>query len=183
MSVNNEQSTAPETQPPTSATLQSDPVEMAVEHWVAHGWGAASDGMALVTSVMRVQQIFLARVEAVLRPAGLTFARYEVLRLLAFTKVGTLPIGKIGERLQVHPASVTSAVHRLVRNGLVVRGPNPDDGRGVLVTLTDAGRGLVERCTELLNAQVFESMPMSTLTQRDVVAALREVRHAFGDFR
>jgi len=164
------------------AALRTDPIALAAENWAAHGWGAAADGMALVTSIMRVQQVFLARVEAVLRPAGLTFARFEVLRLLAFTRAGSLPIGKIGERLQVHAASVTNAVGRLEADGLAVRSPNPADGRSVLVTLTAAGRRLVEECTELLNEQVFEVLPMPAVEQRQVFAALRDVRRAFGDF-
>lgn len=159
-----------------------DPIGLAAQHWADHGWADAADGMALVTSVMRVQQLLLSRVEAVLRPSGLTFARFEVLRLLGFTRTGTLPIGKIGERLQVHAASVTNAVGRLEADGLVARSPNPDDGRSVLVSLTDDGRRAVEAATELLNDQVFTQLPIPTDAQREVFAALRDVRAAFGDF-
>src|ERR1700744_2657127 len=98
--------------------------------------------MAVVTSVMRLQQIFLARADAVLRPFGLTFARYEVLMLLSFSRRGVLPLGKIGERLQVNAASVTNAVNRLETEGLVARQSNPDDGRGTLARLTPTGRRL-----------------------------------------
>lgn len=159
-----------------------DQIALAAENWVAHGWADAADGMALVTSVMRVQQLLLARVESVLRPSGLTFARFEVLRLLAFTRTGTLPIGKVGERLQVHAASVTNAVSRLEAHGLVERSPNPADGRGVLVTITPAGKRLVEACTELLNDEVFTRMPMPDDEQRAAFDALRNMRRAFGDF-
>ena len=161
--------------------VHHDPIGLAAEHWAAHGWGEAATGMALVTSIMRVQQVLLARVEAALRPSGLTFARFEVLRLLGFTRTGTLPIGKIGERLQVHAASVTNAVGRLEADGLVERAPNPDDGRSVLVTLTPAGRRLVESATRSLN-DVFTRLPMPAAAQRDVFTALRDVRAAFGDF-
>ena len=63
-----------------------------------------ADHMAAVTSVMRVQQLLLSRVEDILKPYGLTFAAYEALRLLAFSRRGSLPMGKMGERLMVHPA-------------------------------------------------------------------------------
>ena len=96
--------------------------------------------MAVVTSVMRVQQLLLRQVEEVLRPLGLTFARYEVLMLLGFSRTGALPVGKVGERLQVHPASVTNAVDRLERDGFVERVANPRDGRSVLASITPAGR-------------------------------------------
>ena len=161
--------------------MRDDPIALAAEHWAAHGWADAADGMALVTSIVRVQQVLLARIEATLRPSGLTFARFEVLRLLGFTRAGTLPIGKIGERLQVHAASVTNAVGRLERDGLVTRTPNPADGRSVLVTITGAGRQLVEKCTLQLN-DVFRTIPLDDARQQAVFAALRDIRHAHGDF-
>jgi len=164
------------------APLPDDPIELARANWLKHGWDEAADGMALVTSVMRVQQVFLARIEAILRPYGLTFARYEVLRLLAFTRRGLMPVGKIGERLQVHPASVTNAVQRLEADGLVRRVANPADGRSILAEITDAGRRLVEQCTDRLNADVFEVVPIPVGQQERAFKALKGVRKAFGDF-
>lgn len=166
----------------THPSLPDDPIELARENWIKHGWHEAAEGMALVTSVMRVQQVFLARIEAILRPLGLTFARYEVLRLLAFTRRGVMPVGKIGERLQVHPASVTNAVQRLEADGLVRRLANPHDGRSVLAEITESGRRLVEQCTDRLNADVFEVVPIPVTQQERAFKALKGVRKAFGDF-
>jgi DNA-binding MarR family transcriptional regulator len=155
---------------------------LARQNWIEAGWGDAADGMVLVTSIMRVQQLFLGRIEALLRPHGLTFARFEVLRLLAFTRRGELPVGKIGERLQVHPASVTNAVQRLEEAGLVVRRTNPDDGRSVLAEITAAGRSLAESCTALLNEHVFCQLDFTAADAIDVVRGLDELRRASGDF-
>jgi len=162
--------------------LAFDPIQEAARQWSAHGWPAAAPGMAAVTSVMRVQQIFLARVDEVLRPFGLTFARYEVLMLLSFSRTGSLPLGKVGERLQVHPASVTNAIDRLEAKGLVRRRPHPSDGRGVLAEITAGGRTLAAQATAELNAQVFEAVELS---ERDVAALFRllaRLRRATGDF-
>ncbi len=159
----------------------SDPIELARRNWVDAGWADAADGMAFVTSIVRVQQLLLARIEDLLRPHALTFARFEVLRLLAFSRRGLLPVGKIGERLQVHPASVTNAVQRLEDAGLVRRGANPDDGRSVLATITPAGRELVERCTALLNDAVFATLPLDRQRIDDGIDVLSDLRRAFGD--
>ena len=162
-------------------TPSRDPIELARRNWVAAGWPDAADGMALVTSIMRVQQLLLADIEGVLRPHGLSFARFEVLRLLAFTRRGELPVGKIGERLQVHPASVTNAVDRLEQAGLVARSANPADGRSIMAAITPAGRELVERCTAVLNDRVFE---VNSLGQREITAtrgALDQLRRHLGD--
>lgn len=158
-----------------------DPIELARQNWIDAGWDDAADGMALVTSIMRIQQLLLGRIESLLRPYGLTFARFEVLRLLAFTRKGVLPVGKIGERLQVHPASVTNAVHRLEQAGLVERSANPDDGRSVLAEITAAGRSLVEECTAMLNDEVFEVLPVGRGDHDDLHDALRAMRSSFGD--
>ena len=105
-------------------------------------------------SVMRVQQLLLSRVEDTLKPYGLTFAAYEALRLLAFSRRGSLPMGKMGERLMVHPASVTNAIRKLELRGLVQRQLSPADRRVVLATITDEGRALVGQATAALNQAV-----------------------------
>ncbi len=161
--------------------VRTDPIELARRNWVAAGWPEAADGMAFVTSLVRVQQLLLGRIERVLRPHALTFARFEVLRLLAFSRNGVLPIGTIGERLQVHPASATNAVQRLEDAGLVARAANPADGRSVLVELTPAGRDLVERCTVLLNDEVFAALPVDAGELDAAFAALRTIRRSFDD--
>src|SRR6202050_4947791 len=106
--------------------LRFDPIAEAERQWGAHGWSDQASGMAVVTSIMRLQQIFLARADAVLRPLGLTFARYEVLMLLSFSQKGVLPLGKIGERLQVKAARVTNAVDRLEAGGLGAPRADPE---------------------------------------------------------
>lgn len=158
--------------------LRFDPVDEARRHWEAHGWTEAAPGMAVVTAVMRVQQIFLARTDEVLKPLGLTFARYEVLMLLLFSQRGRLPLGKIGERLQVHAASVTNAIDRLEREGLVERIPNPDDGRGTLARITPKGKRLAERATAQLNDLVFAGVA----PDERLVEVLKQIRHDAGDF-
>lgn len=138
--------------------------------------------MAVVTSIMRLQQVFLSRADATLRPLELTFARYEVLMLLSFSKRGHLPLGIIGERLQVNAASVTNAVNRLEAQGLVERHPNPQDGRGTLAALTEPGRRLARRATELMNARVFSDVGLDGPALRTLFGALSQLRQAAGDF-
>ena len=131
------------TRVPPMGALPFDPIDEAARQWATHWDGVPQ--MHAVTSLMRVQQLVLGRLDALLKPLGLTFARYEALVLLSFSSRGSLPLGKMGERLQVHPTSVTSIVDRLEAAGLVVRRPHPEDGRAVLAEITPqrprAGRG------------------------------------------
>ena len=162
--------------------LPFDPVAEARRQWEAHGWADAAPGMAAVTSVMRAQQVFLARIDDLLAGEGLTFARYEVLVLLSFSRTGSLPLGKVGARLQVHPASVTNAVDRLQAQGLVRRDPHPTDRRTTLAAITDAGREVVARSTARLNDEVFTALGLTADEAISLVRLLEKVRRAAGDF-
>ena len=161
--------------------INRDPINEAHRQWTEHGWGDAADGMAAITSIMRVQQIYLARVDSVLRPFALTFARYELLTLLSFSRTGALPLGKVGARLQVHPASVTNAVDRLERDELVARQPHPTDGRMTLARITPKGRRLVAKATAVLNREVFEAPGLDATDMQTLTALLGTIRHHAGD--
>lgn len=158
-----------------------DPIAEAHRQWRQHGWGDAADGMAMVTSVVRVHQLLMERIDAVLRPRGLTFARYEVLQLLSFTRNGRLSMTRMGSLLQVHPTSVTSAVERLVSQGYVERQRSERDGRVILAVLTAEGRAVAEAATEELNAAVFTEPGLDGAELGRLTGLLGRVRAAGGD--
>jgi DNA-binding MarR family transcriptional regulator len=163
---------------PDSASF--DPIAEAHRQW-SDRWPDQADRMAAVTSVMRVQQLLLARIEDILKPFGLTFAAYEALRLLAFTRTGSMPMGKLGTRLMVHPAAVTNAISKLEQRGFVQRSMSPDDRRVVLAAITPAGKALVDKATAALNDGSF-GLPDITSTQAaDMAQILRTVRETAGD--
>jgi DNA-binding MarR family transcriptional regulator len=159
--------------------LPFDPIERAAQTWEQRFGPAAA--MRAATSVFRVQQILLARFDEALKPHRLTFARYEVLVLLTFSRTGQLPLKVIGSRLMVHPTSVTNAIERLVGAGYVERRPNPDDGRGVLAAITDSGRDVVASATESLTSQDFGLADLPEAELDTIFELLRKVRLGAGD--
>ena len=161
---------------------KADPIELARVNWQRSGWGDVADGMVAVTSVMRAHQILLARVENSLKPYDLSFSRFELLRLLAFSRAGALPIAKASDRLQVHVTSVTHAIRRLEGAGFVERVPHPTDGRTTLVQITALGRSTVEDATITLNNEVFSDLGMSSEESRALVASIGALRRFAGDF-
>jgi DNA-binding MarR family transcriptional regulator len=164
------------------ASERRDPIATARANWERSGWGDVADGMVAVTSVMRAHQILLARVETALRPYDLSFSRYELLRLLAFSRTGSLPITKASDRLQVHVTSVTHAIRRLEADGLVERLPHPTDGRTTLVRITDLGRSTVEDATVTLNKDVFGDIGISPEQSRALADSIQTLRRSAGDF-
>lgn len=159
----------------------TDPIALARANWEAAGWEDVADGMAAVTSVMRAHQILLARVDEVLRPYRLTFARYELLMLLHFSSRGSMPVKKASERLQVHPTSITNAVDRLEAADLVRRVPHPTDGRSSLLELTEEGRALALKATKALNTEVFARPGLDAKGTRTLVRVLEDLRREAGD--
>jgi len=138
--------------------------------------------MASATSIMRVQQLLLGDFDATVRRHGLTFARYEALVLLAFSREGRLPMSKIGQRLMVHPTSVTNIIQRLDAQGLVERVPNPADGRGMLAAITPEGRVVMEAATKDLVTAGFSLGALTAAEHEQLFALLCKVRVAAGDF-
>ncbi|GAA2071044.1 MarR family transcriptional regulator [Streptomyces albiaxialis] len=165
---------------PKPLSLSFDPIARADDHWKQR-WGSVPS-MAAITSIMRAQQILLAEVDAVVKPYELTFARYEALVLLTFSKSGELPMSKIGERLMVHPTSVTNTVDRLQKSGLVAKRPNPNDGRGTLASITGKGREVCEAATRDLMAMDFGLSVYDAEELGDIFTLLRPLRTSAGDF-
>jgi DNA-binding MarR family transcriptional regulator len=162
--------------------LSFDPIEEAARQWRKH-WGRGPVApMMTVTSMMRVQQIWLARCNEALEPFELTFARYEALMLLYFSRAGSLPLGKMGSRLQVHPTSVTNLVDGLEKLGYAQRTPHPSDRRTTLANITDRGREVADQATEAMHEIRFGTAPLRKSELEALTAMLKEVRVAAGDF-
>lgn len=165
---------------PARKPLPFDPIEEAARLWAGH-WDEMPR-MRAVTSLMRVHQLVLTELDELLRPLGLTFARYEVLVLLSFSRRGALPLGKIGERLQVHATSVTPLVKRLEKALLIRRTPHPEDGRAVLASITDRGREVLAQATAAIVGHRFALSSMTDEECDQLTTLLTAPRAAAGDF-
>jgi DNA-binding MarR family transcriptional regulator len=153
-----------------------DPVREAARNWAGHWGDDPVPSMAAVTSIMRVQQILLARLNDTLKPYDLTFPRYEALMLLFYSRRGALPLGKMGDRLQVHRTSVTNIIDGLERSGFVTREPHERDRRTTLAAITASGRATAREATEVLNAMRFGTDPLVSAELDTVTATLERLR-------
>jgi DNA-binding MarR family transcriptional regulator len=165
-----------------AAPLTFDPIAEAGRQWRKR-WGAKSaPPMMAVTSIMRAQQLALARLNEALEPFDLTFARYEALMLLYLSRAGSLPLGKIGARLQVHPTSVTSLIDGLESLGFVTRSPHPSDRRTTLAAITKKGRSVAASATEKLNELRFGMGDLPVADLEAITEVLGRMRVEAGDF-
>jgi DNA-binding MarR family transcriptional regulator len=162
-----------------SHSLGYDPVEASRDRWLELGWNDAAAGMAAVVSVMRAEQIFEAQAATILRPLGLTFARYQVLGMLRWT--GPLTLGKLGARLWITPATVTSAIDRLEAAGLCRRVGHPEDARATLADITAKGRRVFDKAVDELNVKLFGAVTLTDDELDELVRLIGKIRAGAGD--
>lgn len=161
--------------------LSFDPIAEARRQWESHDLGAV-DAMAAATSITRAHQLVLSRINEALKPFGLTFSRFEALALLSFASDNALPLGKMGERLMVHPTSVTNTIDRLEDDGLVRRVPHPDDRRATLAELTDVGAKVAREASDALRDIAFGLAELDTAQLRSIESNIGSLRERSGDF-
>ena len=160
--------------------LRFDAIEAARRNWEEHDL-PEPDAMAAATSIMRAEQIVSAAVEQALRPIGLTFARWELLMLLTFSKHGSLPMTKIGDRLMVHPTGISKLVDKLEEQQLVRRDAHPTDRRTTLAMVLPAGRKLARHGAKAV-ADVRYGIDLGTTELRDLTRIITALRGDVGDF-
>lgn len=165
-----------DSEPPSDMDLVAE----ARRNWIDNGLGEV-DAMVSATSLARAHQIVLGRINAALGDFSLTFSRYEALALLSFARNGSMAMARMGERLQVHPTSVTSTIDRLERDGLVLRSPHPDDRRATLATLTTDGERILGDATSALEAIRWGMGEIDSGDLAELNAALADVRASGGD--
>jgi len=93
----------------------------------------------LVFSLLGTAEAVEARLEAAVRPLGLSLAKAGVLMFLAEAEEPLL-LSELAEHEGCVRSNITQLVDRLEKDGLVRRRPDPEDRRSVLAELTPAGQ-------------------------------------------
>jgi DNA-binding MarR family transcriptional regulator len=111
----------------TVQSTPASPVRLAAQTW---------------ESLFRAQVSVMRRLQAGPAFKNLALNEYDVLFTLSGCPTGWLRQNELNDNVLLSQSSLSRLVERLEKRGLVERQPAPDDGRGVLVRLTDAGREL-----------------------------------------
>ncbi|MFZ5587271.1 MAG: MarR family winged helix-turn-helix transcriptional regulator [Thermodesulfobacteriota bacterium] len=94
----------------------------------------------LLMSVVRVAESFKKRSSAIFKNYGLTFAQYNVLRVLNSSDGGTNTVTNVGKIMLVTGANMTGLAKRLERDGYLIRKGHPHDERVTLLEITPKGK-------------------------------------------
>ena len=107
-----------------------------------------------------------------LKPLGITYTQYIVLMVLWDQKEVT--VGKLGERLYLDNGTLTPLLKKLEQEGYVIRTRSKEDERSVIVSLTEKGSALKEKCASIPSS-VGSCIPLNTQEAVTLYALLYKV--------
>ena len=156
-----------------------DPVVKADRNWHERGWASGPHFRAML-SIGQVQDMLAAHSAECLTAHHLTGSRHEALAVLYFSREGQMSLGKLGQRLMVHPTSVTAVVDTLERLGFVERVPHPSDRRQTLARITPLGRSTMERASQEIAVDHYGLGALSAAEAESLCLLLKKVRRKAG---
>src|SRR6516164_2421731 len=119
-----------------------------------------------------------------LQDSGLTEADYEILAVLSAHPAGHMPAQELGALVQWEKSRLSHQVRRMQERGLIVREPNPADGRSAMICLLPAGRRAIEDAAPRHVHDVRRHfIDLFTPAELDTFAALNErvLHHLAGE--
>ena len=126
--------------------LAEDSIAKVIAGWRETRPELQVDPIAITARLARLQAVLTLRLEAIFTRFGVRGADFAVLATLVRLAGGNVPQKRLASELGLSAGTVSLRIDRLVRHGLAERGPDPDDGRGAVVALTERGRQLFEAC-------------------------------------
>jgi DNA-binding MarR family transcriptional regulator len=152
---------------------ERDGVDAIIEQWRRERPEIDHAPIGVVGRISRLAREIEPRLEAVYREHGLEPGWHDVLATLRRTgpPYQLRPSDFTGS-LMLTSSGTTKRLDRLERAGLVERTPDPDDRRGVIITLTEAGHELIDRVTEAHMANEARLLEGLSPAERDRLAAL-----------
>jgi MarR family 2-MHQ and catechol resistance regulon transcriptional repressor len=125
-------------------------------------------GTQLWLVVIKAYHSLLGFTEHTLKDTGLGESEFRILEALLHK--GPMPVNTIGPKVFLTPGSISVAVDRLLKRGLVTRTNSSDDRRVRVVDLTPSGRKLIERVFTAHARQVDQLAEMLSAKERRQIA-------------
>ena len=151
---------------------ETDGVDAIIEQWQRERPDLDHSPIGVVGRVSRLARELEARLEPVYREHGLEPGWHDVLATLRRTPSHQLRPSDFTGSLMLTSSGTTKRLDKLERAGLIARSPDPDDRRGVTITLTGEGRALIDRVTEAHMANEHRLLEGLGAREREQLAGL-----------
>ena len=157
---------------------ERDGVDLILEQWRRERPDLDPSPIGVIGRISRLARELEQRLEPVYREQGLEPGWYDVLATLR--RIGPpyqLRPTEFSNTLMLTSSGTTKRLDRLEQAGLITRAPDPEDRRGTLITLTDAGHALVDRASEahLDNERRLVSA-LTAAERRELAGLLRKLQ-------
>ena len=141
--------------PAPRENVVEDSIARVLAEWHTTRPDLAVEPIGITARLARLQAQMAPRLEAVFQRFGLRGADFAVLAALARLSEESVSQRRLAAELGLSAGTVSLRVDRLTERGLTVRRPDPHDGRGAVISLTDRGRQLFEAAApeHLANAE------------------------------
>jgi DNA-binding MarR family transcriptional regulator len=128
---------------------ERDGVDLILEQWRSERPELDPSPIGVIGRISRLARELEQRLEPVYREHGLEPGWHDVLATLRRTGPPyQLRPSDFAGQLMLTSSGTTKRLDRLEQAGLITRAPDPDDRRGTLITLTEAGHELIDAVTE-----------------------------------
>lgn len=158
-------------------------IDAAIAHLADHTTTARATSVGVLVWAYISGRQLEAWLHDALEPFDLGTSDYGLIAALGFAgRRRRLAAGALSERLVQTTGGTTKTIHRLTDRGLVQRVVDPDDGRRVLIELTEAGAALSDQVVEALAEKVDADLAELDQAERaDLLASLRALSIALGE--
>jgi DNA-binding MarR family transcriptional regulator len=154
-------------------TGEPDLVDDLLDAWRATRPDLDPSPLGLVGRVIVLAKHLERSVEAALAKHHLTLGQFDILATLRRAgKKGGLTPGRLLQSVMLSSGGMTSRLDKLEAAGLIDRGPDPTDRRGVMVALTQKGRKVIDAATATRFAEAAESLPPLDPAEQELLADL-----------
>jgi DNA-binding MarR family transcriptional regulator len=136
-------------------------------------WLTPEQRKAWVTFVLASGSVMDGLDRQLQRDAGINRSHFSILQFVSMAD-GSARMSEVAAALRFSPSRLSHAVGRLERDGWLARRPDPNDGRGQLVTITDEGQRRIERVAPLhrvhVQARVFDHLTDEQVVQLQAIS-------------
>lgn len=160
---------------PGPPTCHHEPVAEDEVRWLS------ADEQASWRAYLRANRELDVALDRDLQAVGVSLSEYELLSMLSEAPGDRLRMSALADLIVQSRSRVTHTAARLERRGWVRRTPAPDDGRGVVLELTDEGRRAIERVARVHVASVRRHLVdiLSAEQFRALGEAMQAIRDAY----
>lgn len=127
-------------------------------------------------AIVRVAELFKKESSAIFKNYGITFAQYNVLRVLDASKNGENTVRDINRIMLVSGPNMTGITKRMEKTGFIIRKSDPNDDRLKWLEITPKGKQVLKSISDEKERNVNKYMSKYSVDKKvEILSILRDI--------